>query len=128
MVPRVDEQRRAQVFFRPAIEQLADDGARNRRDDERPEEPHVHVFALPQEAGLDEPDPIAPEDGEDRRERAPMQRHVEGEPRILPVQHPGQERQVRARGDGQELGEPLYDAVDDGLVEGQRLRCLRASC
>src|ERR1700687_2995459 len=68
----------------------------------------------------DEPDPILQEDDQDRRQRAPVQRHVEGKPRVFPAEDPGDERQMGARRDGQELGQPLHDAEDDGLPGGDR--------
>ena len=100
----------------------AQDHDRQRADDDEPAHPGVELPAplrleqRQQPGRADAPDVVAEVD-EDRQLGADLDHRGEGRARVAPPEELGEDPQVRAAGDRQELGEPLDDAEDDGLKE-----------
>ena len=63
-------------------------------------------------------DPLGTKVPQHGHQRSEMERDVEPEAGIGPVEEPRHERQMRRAADGQELGQPLHDAEDESVEDG----------
>src|SRR3954451_22235978 len=66
-------------------------------------------------AGARDAPQVVAEVEEDRRHRAELNHGREGGAGVGPAEERGDDAQVRGARDRQELGEPLHDALDDGM-------------
>ena len=103
-----DQERRAQMRLDELAQEHPREPARQRRDQHEGREP------ARQRAGGQRQE-FAPKVGEERGERAEVERRVHGEPLIGPAEHVRDQDQMAGGRDGEELGEPLDDAEHDGL-------------
>ena len=65
-------------------------------------------------------EPQPPEINQDGNQRPKVERDAECQPRVLPLEQPGNQRQMRRAGYGQELGYCLDNRQDDGLIQRQK--------
>ena len=119
-----DQQRVAGVGLDPVLGEQPGDAGGDGADHDRPGHGPGDELAVarPRRAGEEAGDQVAHvavEVGEDGDQRPRVGRDVEAEPLVGPVEEVGDQDQVARGADGQELGEPLDDAEDDGLERTQ---------
>ena len=106
-----DEDGRAQLRLDELFEDDTGQRARDRRQDEQDGEPA-------RERARDHAHELAPEVGEERRERPEMHDRVEGEPLIRPTEDMRHQDEMTGGRNGKELGEPLDEAENHPLGVG----------
>ena len=124
------ERGRAEHGLRPVVEQQARGHARQRGDREVEQEARIGVGERPAreepaQPALEEPQPVAPEGEGHRRERAEVQRHVEGEAAVRPAQQVGEHDQVPRAADREELARALQQP-EHGCAQRRHARPPRA--
>ncbi len=120
--------RNAEQAAQKLVEGKADDGGRDRRDDDEAEQAQLvgtRPLGRPAENREQELDPVAPEIDEERRRGAEMEDDEEGqEARRLLIDLPAQEGReddrVTEAADREKLGDALEDGGDECLEGGHR--------
>ncbi|GAB3924828.1 hypothetical protein GCM10027613_36890 [Microlunatus endophyticus] len=104
----------AQGMLDRILEEQAEDDDRDGADDHQPAHPGVKIAARHpprqgQEPGLDDPADVPGEVDDDRDLGTDLDDRGEGRPRVAVAEELADDRDVRAGGDRQKLGQTLYE-------------------
>ena len=113
---------RAQGGLDGVLEHEAQHHHRDRSDEDEPGQPRLggakRLPALdPLHPGPEQPDDVVTEEDQHRGDRPQLDDGVESRPGVLPAEQLGGDAEVGGRADGQELGDALDQAEDDGAEE-----------
>src|SRR5579872_6208567 len=73
------------------------------------------------QAVRDDLHPVLEKVNQDGRERADMERDVEGQAAVVPPEEPGNHDQMCAAADGEKFGQALNQTENDGMDEGHQM-------